>query len=134
MVLQLCWRRRSIERNPALLLGQRGWGCYGDLVGQFSLPLSIRLCLCIFIILCLYTKGILYAKICTRLNHLGAKIEKSPYHGRGANPLPHPLPPLGRYAPSQSRNLFRNFLFQMLGGLKIVCGSFQGGPNGPGGG
>ena len=33
-----------------VLLGQRGWGCYGDLVGQFSLPLSIRLCLCIFII------------------------------------------------------------------------------------
>ena len=46
---------------------------------------------------CLYTKGILYAKVCTRLNHLGAKILKSPYRGRGANPPP---PPLGRYAPS----------------------------------
>ena len=49
---------------------------------------------------CLYTKGILYAKVCTRLNHLGAKIEKSPYRGRGANPPPTPYPPLGRYAPS----------------------------------
>ena len=41
---------------------------------------------------CLYTKGILYAKVCTRLNHLGAKIEKSPYRGRGANPPPTPSP------------------------------------------
>ena len=30
--------------------------------------------------------GILYAKVCTRLNHLGAKIEKSP------NPPPTPSP------------------------------------------
>ena len=27
---------------------------------------------------------------------------------------------LGRFAPSQSRNLFRNFLFEMLGGLQMV--------------
>ena len=65
----------------------------------------------------MYTKGILYAKVCTRLNHLGANIEKSP----------HPPPArslrslgLGRFAPSQSRNLFRNFLFEMLGGL-VKC-------------
>ena len=68
-----CWRWRSIERNPALLLAQRGWGCccwgWGDAWEN-----------------CLYTKGILCAKVWTRLNHLGAKIEKSP------TPPPTPSP------------------------------------------
>ena len=75
---------------------------------------------------CLYTTGILYAKVCTRLNHLGAKIEKAPYRGRGANPPPPARSlrslGLGRFAPSQSHDLFRNFYFEMLGGLyRCMC-------------
>ena len=72
---------------------------------------------------CLYTTGILYAKVCTRLNHLGAKIEKAPYRGRGAYHPPHArsLRSLGlsRFAPSQSHDLFRNFYIEMLGGLEM---------------
>ena len=61
--------------KPCAILAQRGWGCccwgWGDAWEN-----------------CLYTKGILCAKVCTRLNHLGAKIEKSPYQ-----PPSHTLPP-----------------------------------------
>ena len=53
----------------------------------------------------------------------GPKLKKVLTVGGGPTPLPHPAPSrslgLGRFAPSQSHNLFRNFLFEMLGGLYI---------------
>ena len=68
-------------------------------------------------------QGKLYARVCTRLHHFGADIEKTPYRGRGdSTPPSHTLPPLGRYAPSGlvaslPRKIIRNFEIQMLGGL-----------------
>ena len=57
----------------------------------------------------------------------GPKLKKVLTVGGGPTPLPHPPPArslrslgLGRFAPSQSRNNIRNFLFEMLGGLLII--------------
>ena len=33
-----------------------------------------------------------YSRLCTRLHHVKLKNAKSPYHGRGLSPLPHPPP------------------------------------------
>ena len=62
---------------------------------------------------CLYTKGKLYARVCTRLHHFGAKIETLPTvggGGGGGTPLPQPPP---------ARSL--RSLAKSLGILKFKC-------------
>ena len=77
-------------------------------------------------------KAYCYAKVCTRLNHLGGQNWKKSLPWEGGQPPSHTFPPLGRYAPSglvaslpsQSRNLFRNFFIWNVSGWLHISFSF----------
>ena len=96
-----CWRRRSIERNPALY-----WPS-GAGAAMVTSSVSSH-CHCPFVYVC---------KSMHQIEPFGGQNWKKSLPWEGGQP---PLPPLRRYAPSQSRNLFRNFLFEILGGLGLL--------------
>ena len=122
------------------------WKCLVKYLSNLSFHLSFvhfaNTCFTLFIfsiLFCLLVKGrrcmsklLVYQRhiVCKSMHQIepfGGQIWKKSLPWEGGQPPSHTPSParslrslgLGRFAPSQSRNLFRNFLFEMLGGLLL---------------